>query len=107
MNKKIIISVIVLLIVGVVLYLIFNDKQKIYTIKSELVDEYSTDLKIIVLLNDKEFLDYKYLKDDNNTILCYSKNPTVNKYEIEGLKNIIIVLNDESEIIAEVIKWKN
>ena len=63
-------------------------------------------LEIIVYANDKEFNDYKYIRynDDNKTVICNSKNAVINKFELKDEKNVIIVLKDGEEKIAEVVK---
>lgn len=102
--KKIVLGLIIIVLL-ITAYLIFFQK-KVYVVKINKIDEYTPDVKLIVLLNDKEFNDYKYIKynDENNIILCYSSNPTVNKYEIEDEKEVIIVFNNGKEEIVEVVR---
>ena len=102
--KKNIILIAVIILVTIICILIFQKKE--YKIKIELIDEYTVDLRLKVLLNDKEFNDYQYIKynDDSNTIICYSNNPVVNKYEIENINKLIIVLTNGDEKVVEVLK---
>ena len=102
--KKNIIIIILVVIVSLLCMLIFQ--KKVYKIKTELIDEYTVDLRIKVYLNDKEFNDYQYIKynDDSNMIICYANNPVVNKYEIENINKLIIVLSNGDEKVVEVLK---
>ena len=106
MKKKASILVIVFIIIGLLLFFLLREKEKVYTIKTRAVDQYSTDIEIIVYANDKEFNDYKYIRynDDNKTVICNSKNAVINKFELKDEKNVIIVLKDGEEKIAEVVK---
>lgn len=103
MKKVVLSSIIIVLLITA--YLIFFQKKE-YVVKIKKVDEYTPDIKLIVLLNEKEFSDYKYIKynDENNVILCNSSNPTVNKYELEKEDKVVIVLNNDKEVIAEVVR---
>ena len=103
MKKTILVLIIIILLITAY-FLLFSKKE--YVVKISKIDEYTPDVKINVLLNDKEFNDYKYIKynDKNNIILCYSSNPTVNKYEIGKENKVVIVLNNDYEVIAEVVR---
>ena len=107
MKKKIILIIVILIIlIALILFLFFN-REKVYTVKIKSVDEYSPDIQLIVLRNGREYSDYKYIKYNNSTdtILCYSKTPVINKYELKDSdKNLIIVLQNGKEISAEVVK---
>ena len=102
-NKKrmIVLIIISFLLLGLVLFkLIKSDK---YEIKIKSIDEYSPDVELIVMKNGKEFTDYNYIKyKKDDVIICYSKNPVANKYELED--ELIIVLNNDKEVEAKVVK---
>ena len=102
--KKIVFLLLIIVLI-IIAYLILFPK-KVYVVKIKNVDDYTPDIKLSVLLNEKEFSDYKYIKydDENNVILCYSSNPTVNKYELEKEDKVVIVLNNDKEVIAEVVR---
>ncbi len=102
--KKIVFALLIIVLI-IIAYLILFPK-KVYVVKIKNVDDYTPDIKLSVLLNEKEFSDYKYIKydDENNVILCYSSNPTVNKYELEKEDKVVIVLNNDKEVIAEVVR---
>ena len=100
MKKTIIGIVIAIIVFGVILVI---SQKKTYTIRYELIDDYTTDIRIIVLQNNKEFTDYKYIKynDNSNIILCNSSNSIVNKFEVKDIRDLIIVLDDNKEVIAK------
>ena len=106
MKKKIVIIALALLIlVGGVYFIIKASHVPVYEIKVELVDEKSPDRILVVLKDGKEFKDYKYIKYTDGVILCQQKNPTVNVFEIED--ELIIVLTDDSEVTANLVKEVN
>lgn len=98
------VSVVMLILVLVFIINILN-KDK-YAIKIKQVDEYSPDVEVIVLKNNKEYKEYKYIKYDDkgkNIILCRSNNAVVNKYELDE-DYYVIVLNDDKEVKAKLEK---
>ena len=108
MSKKriaIIASVFIVILFSIVVILLVT-KEKVFTIKIKEIDEYSPDIQIIVLANNKEYTDYKYIKynDNTNTILCYAKTPVINKFELEDANDLIIVLNNGEEKIAKIVQ---
>ena len=106
MKKKllIIIPILVLIIIILIVVLKKDDYSGNYQIKVIVFDEKTPDRKLVVLRNEKETDEYKYIKykDDKKIILCYQKNPTVNKFDIED--ELIIVLPNDKEVVAKVIK---
>lgn len=81
-----------------------DDYSGNYKIKVVVFDQNTPDRKIVVLRNDKETDKYKYIKykEGKNVILCYQKNPTVNMHDIKD--ELIIVLPNDKEVTAKVIK---
>ncbi len=106
MKKILLISIpiLILIIVGLFIILKKDDYSGDYQIKVEVFDSRTPDRKLIVLRNEKETKEYKYIKynDGKNTILCYQENPTANMYEIND--ELIVVLPNDKEVIAKVIK---
>ena len=95
-------SILVLIVFFVFIIIILNKKGS-YEIKTKEIDDYSPDIELIVLKKGKEFKDYKYIKyKDGDSILCYSTNPHINKYELED--ELVIVTEDDKEVIAKVLK---
>lgn len=108
MKKKTIILIIfvVLILLGVSYYFIkTNKKSDDYEIRVTLVDDRSPDRTLKVFKDGKETKNYKHIKYNNNKniILCYQKNPTVNVFEIDS-DELVIVLSDDSEVIAKVVR---
>ena len=102
------ILVILLILIGGFLTYYFvknNESSGTYEIHVQLVDDKSPDRILKVLKNGKEFNNYKYIKynDDKNIILCYQKNPAVNMFELNK-EELVIVLNNDKEVIAKVIR---
>ena len=106
MKKKIliIVPILILLITISIIILKKDDYSGNYQIKVVVFDEKTPDRKLIVLRDEKETDKYKYItyKDDKKIILCYQKNPTVNKFDIE--EELVIVLPNDKEVIAKVMK---
>ena len=102
-NNKIILIIIVSIVIVSIITIIMIPTNENYKIKIKKVDDYSPDRTIVVLKNDKEFNDYKYIKykdDDKDIILCYSENPTVNVFDLND-DDFIIVLEDKKEIVIK------
>lgn len=106
MKKIVLISIPILIALVVGLFMILSKDNYLgdYQIKVEVIDEQTPDRKLIVLRNGTETKKYKHIKynDGKNTILCYQENPTANKHEIED--ELIVVLPNDKEVIAKVIK---
>ena len=107
MRKVIIIIVIVsLLIIGFLLYRNSNSYDGIYEIYIETIDDRSPDRHLIVKKDGKETKKYKYIKYDNGeqkAILCSSENATTNVFNLT-MDELIVVLPNDEEIIAKIIK---
>lgn len=109
MKKRLIIIgtlLFVVLIVGFIIYKVNTNYDGDYEIVVEIIDDYSPDRKLIVKRNGKATLKYKYIiyrKDDINAILCYSDNAVVNVFSLD-LDELVIVLPDDTEKIAKVVK---
>ena len=105
MKKKIVIIALALLIlVGGVYFIIKASHVPVYEIKVELVDEKSPDRILVVLKDGKEFKDYKYIKyRSDGVVLCNSNSPVVNQYDIDDTI-FVIVLDDDKEVEAKVVK---
>ena len=72
------------------------------TIGVSRVDEYSPDRVISVYLNGDPY-NFKSIKYLDGTTLCTSSNPTVTASEIEGISSLIVVLNDDTEVVVDVL----
>lgn len=110
MKKKLIIatliSIFLLLLIGFLLYKNANKYNGIYEIQIEKVDDNSPDRHLIVKKNGKKTNKYKHIifKENKDIILCYSENPTVNVFELNEIDELIIVLPNDKEVIAKIMK---
>lgn len=95
-----------LLLIGFLFYENANKYNGIYEIQIEKIDNNSPDRRLIVKKDGKKTNKYKYIifKENKDIILCYSENPTVNVFELNDINELIIVLPNNKEIIAKVMK---
>lgn len=102
-KRRVTACIIILFVILFSLFVILKKKE--YSIKIIAIDDYSTDVNVIVLENGKEFHNYNYIKynDGSNTILCYEKNSVVNKFEIDS-DSWIIVLKNGKEKEAKIVE---
>ena len=109
MKKKIIIGIILLVLVIMIGFLIFknfNSYDGTYEIYTQVIDNLSPDRHLIVKRNGKETNKYKYIvykNGEKEAILCYSENPTVNKFSLD-VEELTIVLPNNEEKVAKIIK---
>lgn len=91
---------IIAIIIGIVL--IINEKKEIYYIKINRVDDYSPD-RILEVYNDKnEKMKVKRIEYLDGTLLCNGYNTTVHFGEIEGEKELKILLEDNRKVTAQI-----
>ena len=104
MKKKVlIIGSAVLAIIIIVIVLLLSNKVK-YTIKVSLVDDYSPD-RILTVYNDKnEKVEVKKIEYLDGTLLCYGYNTTVHFGDIKDEKEFKVILKDNTEVKAKIIK---
>lgn len=108
-NKKIItifIIIFILLLIGFLFYENANKYNGNYEIQVEKIDNNSPDRHLKVLKNGTETEKYKYIafKENKDIILCYQTNATVNVFELDNIDELIVVLPNDKEVIARVIK---
>ena len=102
----ILITIILLIVIGFLVYRNTNNYDGVYEINIEKIDDLSPDVHLIVKRNVKATKKYKYIMYDNGekkAILCYSENPTVNKFSLD-LENLVIILPNDEQKIAKVVK---
>ena len=112
MKKKILIIIVVLIFLvtgGIFTYNHLKDSGN-YEIHIEKVDDNSPDRFLNVYHNGKKIDNYKYITftDEKETIVCYSKNPVANMFELD-VEELIIVLSNDKKVHAKIIKeeiWK-
>ncbi len=105
MKKKNLIIIVTsfILILGVILFLVLNSKIN-YTIKVSLVDDHSPD-RVLTVYNDKnEKIDVKKIVYLDGTLLCNGYNTTVHFGDIENEEVFKIILKDNTEAKARIIK---
>jgi hypothetical protein len=105
MKKKyliiIIITLIVLITAGIVFFVIKNNGN--YTVKVNLVDDYSPDRILVVYKDDKE-IEYKEIHLMDDTPLCKYSNPSTYYGNVKNESELKIVLNNDKVVIAKVVK---
>lgn len=106
MNKKIIITltIILLSLILVFCYFITYNKTSIseeYIIKIKLVDEKSPERKL-ELYSDNEKIDFKEIFLMEGLLLCDNKTPYVFYGEIMHIEKLMVRLEDNREIIARI-----
>ena len=69
-----------------------------YTFRVSAVDEYSPDRTISVYQNGSQ-ISFTSIKINGDTV-CSGSNPTVNRYEIEGVNSITVVLTNGTSVTA-------
>jgi len=115
MKKKLIIItfvlIILLVLIGILLYKNANKYNGNYEIQVKKIDDNSPDRHLIVLKDGKKTNDYKKItfKENKDIIICYQKNPTVNIFELDDINELLIILPNDKEVIAKIIKeeiWK-
>ena len=75
-----------------------------YTIKVSLVDDHSPD-RVLTVYNDKnEKIDVKKIVYLDGTLLCNGYNTTVHFGDIENEEEFKIILKDNTEAKARIIK---
>ena len=111
MKKKYIILVIILILLITLVFVILhftNNKSdnKTYVVKVNIVDDRSPDRTLTVYENNKkiEFKEIRYLNDDVR--LCTYKNPTVFFGDLEGEKELKIILTNDKEVVAKIEEEK-
>ena len=104
MKKKIlIVCSICIVIIAVVLVFVFSNQTK-YKIRISLIDDYSPD-RILTVYNEKdEKIDVKRIEYTDGTLLCNGYNTTVHFGDIENETILKIILKDNSEEEAKIIK---
>ena len=85
------------------MFLILGNSVK-YTIKVDLIDDYSPD-RILTVYNEKnekiEVMKIEYL---DGTLLCNGYNTTVHFGDIEGEKEFKVILKDKTEVKAKIVE---
>ena len=110
MKKKLIIIILILmfilLLIGFLFYENANKYNGNYEIKIEKIDNNSPDRRLIVLKDGEKTTKYKHIafKENKSIILCYQKNSTVNVFELDNIDELLIVLPNDKEVIAKVIR---
>ena len=102
MNKKKIIAILIVCVV-VLSFIILICHKDIYTVNVELIDDFSPDRKLIVLKNDKE-IEFDEIQYTDGVYLCSGVNPTVSYSEIDGIKELIIKINDKKQVTAKIVE---
>ena len=103
MKKYLIIGItLVILLTGGIIWFVNRDDGN-YTVKVSLVDEKSPDRKLTVYKDDKE-IEYKEIRKMSGTLLCEADNSSVYFGEIKNESNLKIVLNNDKEVVAKVVK---
>jgi len=94
------------LVSGLVLFLgrdKYLNNSNNYEIQIKKIDDFSPDRELVVL-NDGREVKYKLIKYLSDVILCYSENPIISFSEIDGIEELIVVLEDNNEIIVKIRK---
>ena len=104
MKKKVLIIIgACILLIAVALIIIFSNKTS-YTIKVSLVDDYSPD-RILNVYNEKnEKIEVKRIEYMDGTLLCNGYNTTVHFGDIENETVLKIILKDNKEEKAKLVK---
>ncbi len=97
----IIITVIILIIAGVIIFTVKDNAS--YTVKVNVIDDYSPDRKLVVYKNDKE-IEYKEIRLMDDTVLWKYTNPSVYHGNVKNESELKIVLNNDKVVIAKVVK---
>ncbi len=100
-NILIIIGIIIVAITG--LLIIFLNRTTYY-IKVNKVDDYSPDRILEVYNNKNEKVEVKRIEYLDGTLLCNGYNMAVHFGDIERENEFIIILNDNSNVKAKIIK---
>lgn len=80
--------------------LVANYREKTYTFKVSTIDEYSPD-RTISVYEEGSRINFASIKVDG-VELCNGSNPTVSKYEIEGVTTVTVVLTGGREVTARL-----
>jgi len=75
-------------------------KEKEYTFKVSLIDEYSPD-RTITVYEDKSEISFSSIKVQG-VELCKGSNPTVSKYDIEGVSSVTVILTNGDQVTAKL-----
>lgn len=102
MNKKKIL-ILSFIFVGIIILIILMCRKDTYTINIELIDDFSPDRKLIVYQNDEK-INFREIQYTDGTYLCSGSNPTVSYSEIIGVKELIIKIDKEKQIIAKTVE---
>ena len=80
------------------LTIVANYREKSYTFKVSTIDEYSPD-RTITVYEEGSQINFTSIKV-NGVVLCSGSNPTVSKYDIEGVNSVTVVLLSGTEVTA-------
>lgn len=99
--KKSIVILLFVLVFSLLLIPIFHHST--YTIKVEMIDDFSPDRKLTVY-KDRKVINFKELQYMDGTYLCSSKNPTVSYSEIAKETKLIIKISDKKKVVAKIVE---
>ena len=75
-------------------------EEQTYQIAIRVIDQYSPDRELAVLLNGEE-IEFKEIRYGSYTICTYN-NPTANAFDLQGITSFEVVLTDDTVITATV-----
>ena len=104
MKKKyliIIIALLILLTAGLILLLTRDSGN--YTVKVNIIDDYSPD-RILTVYKDGKEIDFKEIRKMNGTLLCEEGISSVYYGEIKNESSLKVILNNDKEVVAKVVK---
>ena len=102
-KKLLIIGSVVLAIIIIVIVLLLSNKVK-YTIKVDLIDDYSPD-RVLTVYNDKnEKVEVNKIEYLDGTLLCYGYNTAVHFGDIKDEKVLKVILKDKTEVKAKIVE---
>ena len=109
MKKKLIIVIAIVVLIGLIISLIlffknkYDEKNAVYTVKVSLVDDQSPARFLTVYRNNKK-IDFKEIYYMDDVLLCKGKNPTIHFSELDGEKELKVILNNDKTVIAKIEK---
>ena len=102
-NKKIIIVFVFVMLALSILITLNITKKSNYYIKTSAVDKNSPDVTLKVYKDDTK-IDVKAIYYSNGVLLCKGNNLTTNKFNIKNDDKMTVVLKNNKEVVAKIIK---
>ena len=111
MKRLILVFVCLIVIIGVGIGIYLISTSTSYKIIATKLEENSPDLVLKVYDKNNVEIDYKSISYLDGIILCESKNPTINKFDVKDNEKLIVMLENGEQVKAIVEMeddvWKN